>query len=49
MREHPSLLIHALWEWSKFITTRESVCEGCVEVLCEGDRAERRRIWDALP
>ncbi len=25
------------------------MCEGCVEVLYERDKAERMQVWDALP
>ncbi len=41
--------VHAFWDWSQLIRMRGGMCEGCMEVLYERDKAERRRIWDALP
>ncbi|KAI1795318.1 hypothetical protein LXA43DRAFT_1178791 [Ganoderma leucocontextum] len=47
--DDPIPMIHALWEWSQLIEKLGGICDGCVQVLCERDKAERRQIWDALP
>ncbi|PIL26490.1 hypothetical protein GSI_12248 [Ganoderma sinense ZZ0214-1] len=49
MREQPSPVVHALWEWSPTLVGLQGLCEGCVQVLHERDKEQRRRIWDALP
>lgn len=49
VREGFSKKLHTLWDWSILIEDLGGMCEGCVEVLHELDKAERRRIWDAPP
>ena len=42
-----------LTDWSKWIqklpALRDVACEGCMKVLEERERAERKRVWDRLP
>ncbi len=49
IHENTLPVVEALWDWSKVIEGLGGMCEGCMQALYERDKAERRRIWDALP